>query len=181
VRFRELELSGAFVIDLERHDDERGFFARSFCEREFEDHGLPPRFPQSNVSWNRERLTLRGMHYAAAPQREAKLVRCTAGAIHDVIVDLRAGSRTRFAWAGVELDAENRRALFVPEGFAHGFLTLSAGAEVLYQMGRSFVAGSARGFRFDDARFGIRWPWPPAVISERDRTYPDFDEERFDG
>jgi dTDP-4-dehydrorhamnose 3,5-epimerase len=181
MRFHELPLGAAFIVDLERHEDERGFFARSFCEREFAAHGLPSRFPQSNVSWNRSGGTLRGMHYAAAPHREAKLVRCTSGAIHDVIVDLRPGSPTRFEWTAVELDAENRRALFVPEGFAHGFLTLRDETEVLYQMGEFFVPEAARGFRFDDPRFGIRWPEAPRVISDRDRGYPDFDPDRFDG
>jgi dTDP-4-dehydrorhamnose 3,5-epimerase len=181
MRFTETRLKGAFLIDLERHEDERGFFARSFCEREFAARGLVARYPQCNVSYNRSRGTLRGMHYQAAPHREAKLVRCTAGAVHDVIVDLRAGSPTRGRWLGVDLDAEARNALYVPPGFAHGFLTLRDGAEVFYQMGEFYVPDAARGFRWDDRAFAIEWPFPPSTVSERDSAYPDFDPERFDG
>jgi dTDP-4-dehydrorhamnose 3,5-epimerase len=181
MRFVELELPGAYVVEIDRHEDERGFFARAFCEREFAAHGLVTRFPQCNVSWNREALTLRGMHYQAAPHREAKLVRCVAGAIHDVIVDLRVSSPTRFRWLGVDLDAERRSALYVPEGFAHGFLTLRPGSEVYYHMGELYVANAARGFRWDDPFFGIRWPALPAVVSERDQTYAAFDPDGFDG
>jgi dTDP-4-dehydrorhamnose 3,5-epimerase len=129
------------------------------------------RYPQCNLSFNSAALTLRGMHYQAAPHREAKLVRCFAGAIHDVIVDLRRDSPTRLRWVGVELDAESGAALYVPEGFAHGFLTLRPGTAVYYHMGGSYVAEAARGFRFDDALVGIRWPAQPAVVSERDLAY----------
>jgi dTDP-4-dehydrorhamnose 3,5-epimerase len=181
MRFTPLELSGAFVIDLEAAHDERGFFARSFCEREFAAHGLPVRFPQSNLSRNRRAGTLRGMHYAAAPHQEAKLVRCVRGALHDVIVDLRAGSPTRGRWTAVELDAEAGRALYIPTGFGHGFLTLRDETDVLYQMGEFFHAEAARGFRFDDPTFGVRWPAAPTVISPRDAGYPPFDWVRFDG
>jgi dTDP-4-dehydrorhamnose 3,5-epimerase len=175
VHFVETRLPGAYLVEIERHDDERGFFARTFCEREFASHGLLTHYPQCNLSYNVSAHTLRGMHYQAAPHQEVKLVRCVAGAIHDVIVDLRPGSPTRLRWIGVDLDAARRRALYVPAGFAHGFLTLSGGAEVFYQMGHFYEPEAARGFRWDDPAFGIEWPVRPAVISERDRSYPEFD------
>jgi dTDP-4-dehydrorhamnose 3,5-epimerase len=181
VRFRETPLSGAYVIELDRHVDERGFFARTFCEREFAAHGLPARFPQSNLSRGTRAGTLRGLHYNAAPHREAKLVRCVAGAVWDVIVDLRAGSPTRLRWFGVELSAERGEALFVPEGFAHGFITLADACDVSYQMGAFYVPEAARGLRWDDPGIGIVWPRSPAVISDRDRAYPDFDPAASDG
>ena len=181
MRFRETELPGAFLIELEPHADARGFFARTFCEEEFAAHGLPARFPQHNLSRNALRGTLRGMHYNAAPHREAKLVRCTSGAIWDAIVDLRPGSRTRFRWLGVELTAERGEALFMPEGFAHGFISLIDASDVSYLMGRAFVPEAARGLRWDDPHIGIRWPLSPTVISDRDREIPDFDEAAFDG
>jgi len=181
MRFVETRLPGAWVIDLEPRGDDRGFFARSYCEREFAAHGLATRYPQGNLSFNVRAGTLRGMHYQAVPHREAKLVRCVAGRIHDVIVDLREGSPTWRQWLGVELGADDRRALYVPPGFAHGFLTLRDATEVLYQMGEFYVAEAARGFRWDDPFFAIAWPSPPSVISDRDRTYPDFDPAAFDG
>jgi dTDP-4-dehydrorhamnose 3,5-epimerase len=181
VIFHPTKLPSAYVIDIEPALDERGFFARTFCEREFAAHGLPIRFPQCNLSRNRRAGTLRGMHYSAAPHRECKLVRCTAGAIYDVIVDLRPDSPARFQWIGEELSAENGRALFVPEGFAHGFITLTDGADVFYQMGGFFVAEAARGMRWNDPAIGIEWPSPPAVISARDANYPSFDPAAFDG
>ncbi len=174
MKFAETRLPGAFLIDLEPVEDERGFFARSFCRREFEARGLCSQWAQSNVSWNARRHTLRGMHYQIAPSREAKLVRCTAGAIHDVILDLRPASPTRFEWIAVELDAERRAMLYVPEGVAHGFLTLRDGSEVFYEMSEFYDPQAARGIRWDDPRFRIGWPAPPAVISERDATLPDF-------
>jgi dTDP-4-dehydrorhamnose 3,5-epimerase len=179
--FRETELSRAFVIELEAHRDERGFFARLFCEREFEQHGIPTRYPQCNLSRNTRAGTLRGMHYAARPHSEAKLVRCVSGAIYDVIVDLRPTSRTRFRWIGVELTEENGRALFIPQGFGHGFITLADSTDVFYHMSDFHHPDAARGFRFDDPLFGLSWPRAPQVISDRDATYPDFDPERFDG
>jgi dTDP-4-dehydrorhamnose 3,5-epimerase len=174
MRFEETRLAGAYLIDLEPHADERGFFARAFCEREFVAHGLPPRFPQCNISRNERMGTLRGMHFDAAPAPEAKLVRAVTGAIYDVIVDLRATSPTFLAWVAVELSAESGRALFVPGGFAHGFLTLTARTDVFYHMSDFFRPDSARGFRWNDPRFNIRWPAPPAVISPRDAAYPDW-------
>src|SRR5579864_2458099 len=165
MRFSETKLRGAFVVDLDRHVDERGYFARTFCEQEFERHGLPTRFPQCNLSRNAKARTLRGMHYQAAPRFESKLVRCTAGGIYDVIVDLRPDSATRFQWVGVELTAENGRALFIPERFAHGFVTLENATDVFYHMGAPFHGESARGVRWDDPRFGIEWPVAPEVIA----------------
>jgi dTDP-4-dehydrorhamnose 3,5-epimerase len=181
VHFEDLGLPGAYRIELERHEDERGFFARAFCEREFAAHGLVTRYPQCNLSGNRRRGTLRGMHYQAAPHREAKVVRCVAGAIHDVIVDLREGSPTRLHWRAVDLSAESGAALYIPPGFAHGFLTLEDETEVFYQMGEFYVPEAARGFRWNDSLVGITWPFAPIVISERDLGYPDFDPFRFDG
>jgi dTDP-4-dehydrorhamnose 3,5-epimerase len=181
MRFVPTGLPDAFLVKLEPHRDERGFFARTFCEDEFAKAGLPTRFPQSNLSHNARAGTLRGMHYNAAPHREAKLVRCTAGAIWDVIADLRKESPARFQWFGVELDAESGDALFIPEGFAHGFITLRDGTDVTYQMGRSFVAGAARGLRWDDPKLDIRWPRKPEVLNEKDASWPAFDEASFDG
>ena len=176
MRFTQTELHGVVLIDIEQRRDERGFFARTYCDEEFAAHGLHTRYPQCNVSYNRAAHTLRGMHWQAAPHGEVKLVRCTAGAIWDVVVDLRPGSPTRFRWQGFELTAAARNALYIPEGFAHGFLTLRDDTEVFYQMGSPFVAGAARGFRWDDRRAGIVWPAAPAVISARDAAYPDLDE-----
>jgi dTDP-4-dehydrorhamnose 3,5-epimerase len=180
VHFTKTPLESALVVDLDRREDPRGFFARSFCEREFAEHGLPTRFPQCNISRNVRKGTLRGMHFNTAPHAESKLVRCASGAIYDVIVDLRRDSRTRLESFGVELSRENGRALFVPAGFAHGFLTLTDDVDVFYHMGEFFHAEAARGFRWNDATFAIRWPSVPSVISERDATYPDFDRDRLD-
>ncbi len=165
-------LAGAYAVELERLEDERGFFARSFCRDEFRSRGLASVVAQCNVSWNRQRGTLRGLHFQAAPHEEAKLVRCTRGAIWDVIVDLREGSPTRLRWHALELTAENRTALYVPEGLAHGFQTLSDDAEVLYQMSVPYHAELARGVRWDDPRIGIRWPLADPILSARDRAYP---------
>jgi len=181
MRFGAAGLPGVYLLDLERHEDERGFFARTFCEREFEAQGLASRYPQCNLSFNRRRGTLRGLHYQAAPHREAKVVRCSRGAVHDVVVDLRKGSPSRGRWMGIDLDAESRQAIYVPAGFAHGFLTLQDETEVLYHMGEFYVPEAARGVRWDDPAFGIRWPFAPMVVSARDRGYPDFDPDRYDG
>jgi len=172
--FTETKLRGAFLIDIERHEDERGFFARSWCRREFEAHGLDPEIAQCNVSFNVRKGTLRGMHYQTEPFEEAKLVRCTRGALCDVIVDLRPDSVTFKQHVSDVLTAENRRMLFVPGGFAHGFLTLEDATEVLYQMSAFHAPERARGFRWNDPAFGIPWPAEVEVISERDRRYPDF-------
>jgi dTDP-4-dehydrorhamnose 3,5-epimerase len=173
--FAESPLAGAYVVDPERIEDERGFFARTWCAREFEAMGLDPRLSQCNVSFNARRGTLRGMHYQAEPHEEAKLVRCTLGAIFDVIVDLRPSSATLRRWFGVELSAENRRMLYIPPGFAHGFQTLADGSEVFYQMSESFHPGSARGIRWDDPSVAIDWPSEVLVISEKDRGFPLLD------
>jgi len=174
MRFTEAPLAGAFVVDAQRFGDARGFFARTFCEREFRERGLNPRVAQANVSYNERRGTLRGMHYQRPPYGEAKLVRCTRGAIHDVIIDLRPGSATYLGHFAVLLDEDNRTMLYVPEGFAHGFLTLADGTEVTYQMSAEYSPDHGAGVRYDDPAFGIRWPEPVRVIVERDRTYPDF-------
>ena len=181
MRFRDLDLPGSVLVELEPHVDERGFFARAFAEEEFGSRGLPTRYPHWNLSRNSRAGTLRGVHYNAAPAREAKIVRCSAGVIWDVIVDLRVGSPTRLRWTGVELSADRGEALFVPEGFAHGFITLTDRCDVLYQMSRTYVPAAARGLRWDDPRIGIRWPRTPVVMSEQDRTYADFDAGAFDG
>jgi len=172
--FRETVLKGAYVVEPERITDERGFFARTWCRSEFETHGLNPNLVQCNISFNDKKGTLRGMHYQVTPRAEAKLVRCTAGAIYDVIVDLRPDSGTFKRWTGVELNADNRYMLYIPEGFAHGFLTLSDDAEVMYQMSEYYSAEHARSVRWNDPTFGIQWPGEVLVISDRDRSYPDF-------
>lgn len=174
MNFRETTLKGAFTIDLDRVADERGFFARSWCVKEFEAHGLETKLVQCNVSFSKSRGTLRGMHYQVAPAAEVKVVRCTQGAIHDVIVDLRPESPTYKQTFSVLLSADNRRMLYVPQCFAHGFLTLTDDAEVFYQMSEYYVPECARGFRWDDANFGISWPDQIQVISEKDRGYPGF-------
>ncbi len=171
MKFLPTPLAGAYVIELERLEDERGFFARSFCQEEFRKHGLRPAIAQCNVSWNRKRGTLRGLHFQAAPHEEAKVVRCTRGAVWDVIVDLREGSPTRLRWHAQELSAENRLAFYVPEGFAHGFQTLTDDTEVLYQMSEYYHPALARGLRWDDPKIRIRWPLPEPMLSERDRSY----------
>ncbi|MEI9941305.1 MAG: dTDP-4-dehydrorhamnose 3,5-epimerase family protein [Pseudomonadota bacterium] len=176
--FSETSLAGAYVIGLEERVDERGSFARTFCEREFAEHGLPTRFPQSNLSRNRLAGTLRGMHYQVAPYAEAKLVRCASGAIYDMIVDLRPTSETRFESFGTVLDAKSGLALFIPAGFAHGFVTLADDTQVLYQMGEFFNGAAARGFRYNDPLFALSWPREVTVIAERDASYPDFQPGR---
>lgn len=180
MRFVEQRLPGVYVIELEPHVDERGFFARSFCEQELAKAGLHTHYPQGNTSWNTKRHTLRGMHYQAAPHGEVKIVSCTAGAILDVIVDLRADSPTRLQWLAVELTPTNRMQLYIPKGFGHGFLTLADNTEVMYRMGTTYVAELARGFRYDDPSIGIAWPAKPAVISQRDATYPDLAKDVAD-
>jgi dTDP-4-dehydrorhamnose 3,5-epimerase len=179
VIFTEIPLADAFVIEMERRQDERGFFARSWCRQEFTEHGLNPHLLQCNVSFNERRGTLRGMHYQAAPFEEAKLVRCTRGALYDVIIDLRADSHTFLRWEAVELNEDNRRMLYVPEGFAHGFQTLEDRTEVFYQMSEAYRPEYARGVRWNDPAFRIRWPLEDSIISARDRAYPDFVPERL--
>jgi len=172
--FRETTIEGVWIVEPELHEDERGFFARTWDAEEFAEHGLNGRLVQTSVSYNRRSGTLRGLHYQAAPHEEAKLVRCTAGAIFDVAVDLRPRSRSLTEWVGIELSASNRHALYVPEGCAHGFLTLTDDSEVSYLMSAVHVAEAARGVRFDDPAFGIAWPAEIVAINERDRSYADF-------
>jgi dTDP-4-dehydrorhamnose 3,5-epimerase len=175
VIFEQTRLSGAFFVDLERREDSRGFFARTWCANEFADHGLTTEVVQANVSFNPRQGTLRGMHFQRAPHAETKLVRCTRGAIYDVVVDLRRDSDTYKEWVGVELSADNRRALFVPEGFAHGYQTLVPDAEVFYQVSEYYTPGAEGGVRWDDPAFGIEWPDPDnAFLSDKDRSWPDF-------
>jgi dTDP-4-dehydrorhamnose 3,5-epimerase len=180
VIFKETKLPGAFVIELEPFADERGSFARTFCDDEFVEHGLPAHFPQQNLSRNHRAGTLRGMHYNAAPYAEAKLVRVHNGAIYDQIVDLRPGSPTRFQSFGVELTARAYNALFVPAGFAHGFITLTDDADVYYLMSELYRPAAGRGIRYDDPRLGLSWPREVTVIAERDANYPDYVEGRDD-
>lgn len=172
--FRESKIAGAFEIDLERKFDDRGFFARSWCKREFEDQGLDSKLVQCSISFSTSRGTLRGMHYQTAPFAETKLVRCTQGAIYDVVLDLRPGSATFREWIAVILTAESRNMIYVPKGCAHGFLTLQDQTEVFYQMSEIYNPESARGVRWDDPAFQIVWPDSVEAISERDRSYPDF-------
>jgi dTDP-4-dehydrorhamnose 3,5-epimerase len=172
--FTPLALKGAFIIDLERQQDERGFFARTWCQREFESHGLGMQWVQCNISFNRRKGTLRGMHYQIAPYAETKLVRCTRGAMYDVLLDLRRDSLTFTQWQAVELTATNGRMLLIPEGFAHGFQTLAHETEVFYQMSQFYAPEYARGVRWDDPIFQISWPEAKRIISERDRSYPNF-------
>lgn len=172
MKFTDSPLAGAFLVDLMPEKDERGFFARTFCAEEFAARGLAEHMSQSSVSFNAHTRTLRGLHWQAAPYEEEKLVRCTAGAIFDVIVDLRPRSPTYRGWQGVLLSATNRRALYVPKGFAHGFLTLSEASEVLYMISVAYAPGFGRGCRWNDPAIGIAWPHAPAVISARDAALP---------
>jgi len=177
VIFRELELPGAHLIELEPHRDDRGFFARTWCRREFEEAGLETRVAQCNLSYNERRGTLRGMHFQAPPREEVKLVRCVRGALYDVIVDLRTESPTFGEHAAVKLDADRRRTLYVPEGVAHGFQTLEDDTEVHYQMSEFYAPNHGRGYRPDDPAFGIDWPVEPAIVKDRDLEWPDFDPD----
>jgi dTDP-4-dehydrorhamnose 3,5-epimerase len=172
--FSETKLKGSYVIDIEKLHDERGFFARSWCQNEFQDQGLVKELAQCNVSFNANKGTLRGMHYQLKPFEETKLVRCTKGSLYDVIVDLRINSSTYMQHFGVELSSDNYKMLYVPKGFAHGFLTLEDNTEIFYQMSEFFAPDHARGFRWDDKLIGITWPNDIRVISERDRNLPDF-------
>ena len=173
--FLQTNLPGVFEIDLELARDSRGFFARSWCQKEGERHGLNTKIVQCNVSFNAQKGTLRGMHYQDAPSAEAKLVRCTSGAIYDVVIDLRPQSPTFKRWVAVVLTSDKRNMIYVPEGCAHGFLTLEDKTEVFYQMSEFYNPESARGVRWDDQAFQIVWPEKVEVISDRDRTYSDFD------
>jgi len=170
--FTPSTLAGALIVDVARLEDERGFFGRSFCEAEFAAQGVAVHMRQCSISYNARRGTLRGLHYQTPPHEEAKLVRCTAGAIFDVIVDIRPVSPTYRRWFGVELTAANRRALFVPEGFAHGFISLTEDSEVLYMISEPFAPGFGRGLRWNDPVLAIEWPLAPTVVSARDAQFP---------
>ena len=175
MRFVPTDFTDAYLIEPTFISDERGFFSRTYCQNEFAAKGLKANSVQSNISYNKVCGTLRGMHFQRQPNAEAKLVRCTAGAIYDVIIDLRLDSPSYMHWQGYELSAANRHALYIPEGFAHGFQTLADDTEVLYQMFSFFVPESAGGLRWNDSAFNIQWPMGVSVISDKDRTYPDFD------
>lgn len=175
--FQKTKLPGVFEIHIEAKPDERGLFARTWCQEEFASQGLSARLVQCNLSFTTRAGTLRGMHYQVAPHEEAKLIRCTRGAIYDVVVDLRHDSPAYKDWVAVELTAEKRNMIYVPEGCAHGFLTLQDGTEVIYQMSEFWNQDSARGVRWNDPAFQISWPAKIEVISERDRTYPDFQSQ----
>lgn len=174
--FTETALPGVFVIDVERVPDERGFFARTWSADDFRERGLDPTVVQCNLSYNARRATLRGLHYQTTPHEETKIVRCTAGGIYDVAVDLRPASPGYRKWTAVELTADNRRMLYIPRGVAHGFITLTDASEVQYQMGARYVAEAAAGIRWDDPAFGVQWPLEPLVMSDRDRAYPLWKE-----
>jgi dTDP-4-dehydrorhamnose 3,5-epimerase len=175
MKFSKTRLADAVLIDPDRHADERGFFARVFCADEFAAAGLVTAFPQANHSHNPRRGTLRGMHFQRAPHREAKLVRCVRGAIHDVIVDLRPGSPSYGRWQGFDLTAANGRMLYVPAGFAHGLQTLEDDTDVTYLVSHRYTPGAEGGLRWDDPSLGIAWPLPVAVISAKDAAWPDVD------
>jgi dTDP-4-dehydrorhamnose 3,5-epimerase len=179
MKFIPEPLAGAFLIEPERHEDERGFFARMWCQREFAAHGITSHFVQCSISYNRSKGTLRGMHFQLPPYAEDKLVHVTRGRIFDVIVDLRPDSDTFLRWLGVELTEENRLALYIPQGFAHGFETLVDDTEVFYQMTEFYMPDYGRGFRWDDPLIGITWPEPIKIIAERDRTYTNLLPDDF--
>ena len=173
--FTETPLEGAWIIDIDRIEDERGFFARAFSPDEFAARGLDSTLAQCNVAWNHRRGTIRGMHFQRAPMQEVKIVRCTRGAILDTIIDLRPGSPTFCQWISVELTEDNRRMLYIPFGCAHGYQTLVDGVETYYHVSAPYSPEHASGVRWNDPRFGLRWPLEPTVISARDRDWPDFD------
>jgi dTDP-4-dehydrorhamnose 3,5-epimerase len=174
VIFKPTDLAGAYVVEPDRHPDVRGYFARTFCEKEFADHGLDPHVSQCSVSFNCRKGTLRGMHYQTAPSEEVKVVRCNRGSIYDVIIDLRTASPTYKNWFATQLDEQNGNMLYIPKGFAHGFQTLADDTEVFYQMSQVFAPEHARGVRWNDPAFSISWPEAERIILDRDRNYPDF-------
>ena len=176
MKFTETGLKGAFVIEMETREDERGFFARAFCRKEFESHGLSPDIVQSNISFNKTRGTLRGMHYQIKPHEEVKMIRCTRGAVYDVIIDLRKGSPTHKQWISMELTEDNYKMLYIPEGFAHGYITLKDKSDVFYLVTQFYAPGFESGVRYNDPVFGIQWPKdvPVTLVTEKDRTWPDY-------
>jgi dTDP-4-dehydrorhamnose 3,5-epimerase len=174
VIFTETKLKDAYIIDIQEHGDERGFFARSWCRKEFEEHGLNSELAQCNISFSHTRGTVRGMHYQVPPYAEDKLLRCTRGAIYDVMIDLRPESATYMQWVAAELTEQNHRMLYVPEGFAHGFQALEDRTEVTYQVSQFYTPGAEQGVRYNDPAFGIEWPIEARLISEKDRNWPDY-------
>ena len=172
--FTETGLQGVYIVDLELHKDERGFFGRTWCQKEFKERGLNPNLVQCNISYNAKRGTLRGMHYQAAPYQEAKLVRCISGKIYDAVIDLRPDSITFKKWLAFILAGNSYRAIYIPEGFAHGFQTLKDNTEVFYQMSEFFHPEAARGVRWNDPEFHIEWPIETIIISEKDKNYPNW-------
>jgi dTDP-4-dehydrorhamnose 3,5-epimerase len=174
MKFTSIKLIGSYIVDPEKRIDERGFFARMFCANEFKEQGITFRVVQGNVSYSKEKGTLRGMHYQVSPHQEDKLITVFRGAIYDVIIDIRPKSATYKEWFGIELTAENNRMLFVPKGFAHGFLTLTNDTEVMYLVSEYYTPSAERGIRYDDPLFNIQWPEKVHVVSEKDRSFPDF-------
>lgn len=169
--FIETRFKGVYIIQIEKIEDERGFFARSWCRKEFEEHGLNPKLVQCNISYNKKRGTVRGMHYQVAPCEEAKLVSCIRGSIYDVIIDMRSGSLTKYQWLAVKLDASDYRMLYVPEGYAHGFQTLENDTVVFYQMTEFYHPEYAKGIRWNDPVLGIEWPIEETILSEKDKSF----------
>ncbi len=174
MKFTETPIGGVLLVDLEPVHDERGFFARMYCEEEFRSRGLEPRIAQSSMAHNARKGTLRGMHFQRDPHAEVKLVRCTSGSVYDVVIDLRPGSPTFRHWFGTELTARNRRMLYIPHGIAHGYQSLEDETEISYQMSTPYLPEAAAGVRWDDPAFAVRWPLEVTAITERDRSYPDF-------
>lgn len=176
--FTETQLKGLYIIEPERLADERGFFARTWCQKELASHGLENRLVQCSISYNPKKGTLRGMHFQTSPWEEVKIVRCTSGEIYDVVIDLRPDSPTFKKWFGLNLSQEERNMLYIPKGFAHGFMTLSDEVEVFYQMSEFYSPDHSGGLRWNDPAFGIHWPMAVQLISERDNTYPDFEPNK---
>jgi dTDP-4-dehydrorhamnose 3,5-epimerase len=177
--FTELELKGAFLVEVKKMEDERGFFGRAWCQNEFTDHGLNPNFVQLNTSFSRKKGTIRGMHYQVDPYQEVKFIRCTRGRIWDVIIDLRPESPTFMKWTGNELTADNYRMVYVPENFAHGFITLEDNSEVYYPVSQVYTPGAERGLRYNDPLFKIKWPIDVTMVSDKDKNHEDFNLSRL--
>ncbi|TKK65010.1 dTDP-4-dehydrorhamnose 3,5-epimerase [Ilyomonas limi] len=173
--FTKTKLKGAYVIEIERKKDERGFFARTYCQREYEAQGIDFNIVQANVSYNKKKATLRGLHAQLAPYKESKLVRCSCGSIYDVIVDMRKNSSTYLQWHGEELTADNSKMMYIPEGFAHGFITLEDNTEVVYHMSEYYTPGAEIGFRWNDPAFNIQWPLMPVIMSAKDQSYAAYE------
>jgi len=174
MKFHKTYISDLVVVDLDKIEDERGFFARAFCKDEFENEGLEPSVIQANLSFNKDAATLRGMHYQTNPYEESKFIRCLSGSIYDVVIDLRKDSLTYMSWFGIELNQYNRKALYVPKNFAHGYITLETNSEVLYLVSQAYTQGAEKGIRWDDAAFNIDWPIKPINISKKDSSWNNF-------